>query len=97
MSRYIDVEKQIRKYKGNILTAQTDYAQGCRDIIEDFKNAPTADVQKVKHGKWLPLKFTLECSECGNSFTERNITIYDKRTDTLAYAYFCPICGAMMD
>lgn len=48
MPRYIDADKLIEKYKGNILTAQTDYAEGCRDIIEDIKNAPAADVEEVK-------------------------------------------------
>lgn len=100
MSRYIDADK-LNLYDNLFMSEDTINKSGVyvryRAVENLIKNAPAADVQKVRHGKWLPLRFTLECSECGNSFAERNITIYDKRTDTLAYAYFCPICGAMMD
>lgn len=50
--------------------------------------APIADVQEVKHGKWLPYRFGLEVTKCsickavyegGDSFR------------------FCPKCGAKMD
>lgn len=92
MSRYIDAEKLIEQYKGNILTAQTDYAQGCRDIIEDINNAPAADVQEVKHGYWSQSKktaFSEECSVCGCTVEHNDgvVTHYPR----------CPFCGAKMD
>jgi NADH pyrophosphatase NudC (nudix superfamily) len=59
------------------------------DMIEDcIDNTPTADVQEVKHGKWLADRFGMEraiCSVCravyegGDSFR------------------FCPKCGTKMD
>ena len=94
MPRYIDADKLIEEYKGNILTAQTDYAEGCRDIIEDIKNAPTADVQEVKHAHWI---FTdhygyyhtpiYECSNCQKMVEDNFIHIHK----------YCLHCGAKMD
>lgn len=68
-----------------------------RDGLEDdvrrvaFKDAieriPTADVQEVKHAKWLTYGFGLEavaCSNCG--------AVYESG-DSFR---FCPKCGAKM-
>lgn len=43
----IDRQALLEQYGGNLFTAQIDYAQGCRDIIEDIKNAPTVDAVEV--------------------------------------------------
>lgn len=69
-----------------------------RDGLEDdvrrvaFKDAieriPTADVQEIKHAKWLLYRFGLEvvtCSSCG--------AVYEGG-DSFR---FCPKCGAKMD
>ena len=45
--RLIDADALLNNYKGNILTAQTDYAQGARNIIDDIRNAPTIDAIPV--------------------------------------------------
>lgn len=45
--RLIDADAFLSNYKGNILTAQTDYAQGARDIMDDIRNAPTVDAVPV--------------------------------------------------
>lgn len=39
--RLIDADALLSQYKGNILTAKTDYAEGLRDVIADVKAAPT--------------------------------------------------------
>lgn len=39
--RLIDADALISQYSGNIWTANTDYAEGLRDIIADVKAAPT--------------------------------------------------------
>ena len=36
MSRYIDADALLAQYKGDVLTAQVDYAEGVRDVIEDI-------------------------------------------------------------
>lgn len=57
-------------------------------------NAPTADVQEVRHGKWLyedsDIGWTdYKCSDCGN-------IISTVAQDEDLYSY-CPYCGAKMD
>lgn len=39
--RLIDADELLSQYKGNIWTAQTDYAEGLRDVANDIKQAPT--------------------------------------------------------
>ena len=55
-------------------------------------NAPTADVQEVRHGKWLPTSHPDQkrCSVCDViSF----IAVYP----CINKADYCPHCGAKMD
>ena len=58
------------------------------EAIACLKCVPTADVQEVKHAKWLLYRFGLEvvtCSICG--------AVYEGG-DSFR---FCPKCGAKMD
>lgn len=49
-------------------------------IVADF---PPADVQPVRHGRWINHGWSTVCSECGEdyAFAKRN---------------YCPNCGAVM-
>ena len=90
MGRYIDAEK-IK------VTADTMIADGeCYVPLLAVKQAiartPTADVQKVRHGRWISnelggYKLAYYCSECGwvdgYPFNDRH--------------KYCPNCGAKMD
>lgn len=106
MSRYIDVDalkdKMFNYYDCVNLNTRKDNYNGetlmnyeVADMIEDcIDNAPAADVQEVKHGKWVELvkirkdgKARLvhwQCSLCG-CFLGTNT------------ANYCPNCGAKMD
>ena len=53
-------------------------------ILFMIDNLPAADVQPVKHGRWM---YPFYCSECG-------FTPY--YSSDLTYNY-CPNCGARMD
>lgn len=71
-----------------------DGAQEVQWIDECIKNAPAADVQEVRHGKWLyedsDIGWTdYKCSDCGN-------IISTVAQDEDLYSY-CPYCGAKMD
>ena len=103
MAEYIDVEpvrKQIVEFKtaveqfvksSSFLMA---YISGIDAVMEIIDELPAADVQKVKHGRWIKTEdFTMieryavqeyECSKCG------------------AHAHcgidnYCYHCGARMD
>ena len=57
---------------------------------EEFDSFPAADVEPVRHGRWVPSKFRNEierCSKCGKVF--RHSSFYGYK--------FCPSCGAKMD
>lgn len=54
-------------------------------------NAPTANVQEVRHGEWKERqthKNEVYCSECAT---------IEKSTDTNYKSPICPNCGAKMD
>ena len=72
------------------------------DVKEYVRNAPAADVEPVRHGRWVPGKeisrtmlgdetlaveySDFRCSSCGRRYKEY-VLIYR----------FCPNCGAKMD
>lgn len=60
----------------------------CAEIKEFVDAIPAADVQPVKHGRWIPSEDdekVFGCSECYS-------VIYGYRR-----ANYCPKCGAKMD
>ncbi|MBO5854404.1 MAG: hypothetical protein J6Q61_06675 [Bacteroidales bacterium] len=84
MARYVDVEKLIAEYDRVHIGA----AGGARKLMEE---APTADVQEVKHGEWMfnrnqapnePLYFCPFCVDGESNSGKDN---------------YCPNCGRKMD
>lgn len=71
MPRYIDADNAKEIYLSKSAGEQLD-------------KVPTADVQEVKHGKWIFNGVLYKCSECNSS------EIYND------YKY-CGYCGAKMD
>ena len=108
MARYIDAEKLMQTLGiadeckkctfcvGAICTNESDFVDACTAIAE----APTADVQEVKHGKWLVIENDedelwkggghYECTACGYGFSFGGFF----EMNTLPY---CPNCGAKME
>ena len=86
MPRYVDVDKLIEEYDRVHIGAPG----GARKLMVD---APTADVQEVRHGEWIEKAILLEwCEddvdivfECSYCETECPFT-----------SDYCPNCGAMM-
>ena len=83
MARYIDADLLIK----NIAKIEDLRTLSTKTIGEAISNTPTADVEEVKHGTWLPqivngIK-SWDCSEC----------------KTLGSPHWkrCPICEAKMD
>ena len=54
------------------------------DLEAILNECPAADVQEVKHGRWVKGKEWFECSVCG----------YEQGS---AHWHYCPNCGSRMD
>ena len=100
--RLIDADKLLEKTECLFkdLNSTEDYMgigynHGVGDSIAVIKNAPTIEVEPVKHGRWKPFDLTwgrsvYACTSCGEAFevpTEMGKPIF----------IYCPHCGAKMD
>ena len=97
MAEYIEREALLKLARPVEMGA---YSEQDVVTVKNIKNAPTADVVEVRHGKWvggintrlnLPQLSAYDdwhCSECGNVYPE----IYIGR-----FGNYCPYCGAKMD
>lgn len=101
MSKYIDVEKLavlINDYL-ELPTLNTDYQAGIQKVLKMINAYPAADVQEVKHGKWIepvPGDGFPYCSNCKNIALDRGPFLNPKLMDW-HLAPYCPHCGAKMD
>ena len=108
MSRYIDMDAIQEFLENEIKQTQFDMENSCgdeyyemaagarecalREMLSELNRKPTADVQEVRHGKWIrtvpttPASYRRVCSLCGQ------IAIMIREE----YKY-CPNCGAKMD
>ena len=62
------------------------------DIYLAIDNAPTADVVKVRHGRWIVKGYV--CGETAYQCSECKETEWRTSASRLKY---CPFCGAKMD
>lgn len=110
MARYIDadeLEELFREVIGaiakrpEIMNGNLEHmVRASAMVIEMIKDAPTADVQEVRHGKWLVIENDedelwqggghYECTACGYGFSFGGFF----EMNTLPY---CPHCGAKME
>jgi hypothetical protein len=89
--KYIEVEQAIKEMMQFDIWdeegVRIDDADEKEPIVRDWIDCvPLADVQEVRHGRWVEEKYSLtnpKCSLC-NEFS------YEKSA-------FCPSCGAKMD
>lgn len=83
MSRYVDVEPlDVVGTKG----VSKDYAEGMAYVLDLLDNLPIADVEPVRHGRWIKHYECCDafvCSECG--------------TPSIVTQNYCCNCGAKMD
>lgn len=96
----LDESAKGRPYKGDTLM---DYE--VVDMIEDcIDNAPTVDIEEVKHGENIGTLHPVDefiCSECGIVLEGWTKVVTDE-DDGEMYFYeyefkYCPNCGAKMD
>ena len=79
MARYIDGTALLNKYNCGNMTAN--------EMYQALVDAPTADVEEVKHGEWICLEAEIGfycCSLCEHKILR-------------AKCNYCPNCGAKMD
>ena len=92
MSDYISRESAIA-----VLHYNSD--ESCASVVSDFEAIPAADVEPVRHGRWIswedadnciPSPNRHECSVCHDAaqVLANNIALLSN---------FCPNCGAKMD
>lgn len=68
-------------------TVSTEELDGVYALKTDIDAMPPADVQEVKHGKWvLMTKTNAHCSNCN----------FIRSVETQIGWKYCPMCGALM-
>lgn len=105
MSDYISREAALEAFENADADVREDYRYGACDWGFGMKNiqkvlnsVPTADVEPVRHCKWLRNDYdwhsltTYRCTACGEEFCFE----IDEDLPLLNYNY-CPNCGAKMD
>ena len=73
------------------------YVTGFGDAITLLENAPAADVQEVKHAKWVHYGEDIQCSNCGHVTDD---ICYEGDADSGYYTvlpHYCSNCGARME
>lgn len=89
-----DLEKEIEA--GNVaLDEEVLINKGLRIAIRDIKDLKSADVQPIKHGRWIYVGSVrswdeIKCSACDSAFSTED-------RDLILNCDFCPHCGARMD
>lgn len=99
--KYIDAEKLERHFENCICEAYNT-----NGVTEDFeialkatKNQPAADVQEVKHGRWITSEITMDsgCTSCSCCHSEYYIGDLQNLEGNNDFVMYCPHCGARMD
>lgn len=100
MPKYVElsaVQKKIMEMIGDIRGTY---------LAQDIGKIPSADVQKVEHGRWIRCNDQggVECSKCGHCTNERILKWYQEiNGDTCnicyqsAHPFYCSRCGAKME
>lgn len=98
--KYIDLDKAVDiGYLGDWYQSSIDTTvppvwtnehleELCNDFIIIPKDTESANVEEVRHGKWIDDGDCFHCSACNKSFT----FLSEK-----CVSNFCPNCGAKMD
>lgn len=95
MSRYIDADELIRKIDEHECYS---YDPEVSRICELINDAPTLDVEPVRHGRWIKSKAGgVLCSECYSYAPNVEKGAFTTRRIEQEKSAYCPYCGARMD
>ena len=92
MSRYINANLLKAEFTGNFTK---DYTVPLIKSIIDQQ--PTADVEEIRHAKWVHYGEDIQCSNCGHVSDD---ICYEGDMDSGYYTVlprYCSNCGARMD
>lgn len=96
MPRYIDEDRLYSNIEEKYKVAQGDAREAYNDVLNTICEIPTADVQEVRHAKWIYCGHhefhghVFECSVCGRYlFTNSKEDVY--------WEYPYCHCGAKME
>ena len=97
MPKYINLETTLAGIE-NVLREKSDKKDSLayfalRLFAETLKQAPTADVVEVKHGKWKWFAHNSKTRTCSVCNISQTVNVYN---NTVMFRY-CPYCGAKMD
>ena len=105
MPRYIDAEALAGEMDAGCIPIVEKGISGVTGdetcIMDYINNAPTADVEPVRHGRWIDIgnsdetEGMRECTECGYQ-THHEFAIIDEIQECGSMIY-CEHCGAKMD
>lgn len=102
MSDYIDrAALGIDFCRWNVFENKS-YVDGWNAAVKILKEAPAADVQEIKHGKWIETQEPLgwcdvDCAECSVCHESWIIDEDSSIDDYECMWHYCPNCGAKMD
>lgn len=104
MSRYIDKDALFEKMQDWSDAIERDYdgdseeyAMGFREAMEYLENAPTADVQEVRHAEWVHYGEYVQCCNCEHVTDD---IYYEGDMDSGYYTVlprYCSNCGCKME
>ena len=86
MERYIGVDDVVKTIVGMCINKDGETID-IVEMLEKIEYLPTADVEEVRHGKWVYCWSDVRrCSCCGHEVTPAQADLYKG----------CPICRAKM-
>lgn len=105
MDEYLSRNEAVNAIKSleSSMPAKDNYAKGYdaalgRALIVVREVPPAADVQPVKHGRWVQIgEQNAKCTACGGVLRSNGIDKTGKALIFNAAYHYCPFCGARMD
>lgn len=92
MNTYIKKE-DIGLTDFEIISCNGNYKMALKLLLDKIEGLPAADVQEIKHGRWIDQRADSEvCSVCGSRFYISALFIVGINDEP----NFCPNCGADM-
>lgn len=96
MRRYIDEDRLYSNIEEKYKVAQGDARKAYNDVLDTICEIPTADVQEVRHAKWIYCGHhefhghVFECSVCGRY-------LFANSKEDVYWEYPYCHCGAKME